>query len=72
MLINELDKLIPDKQVVNLIENSVRSTNVYGKVYWDCKKGIMQGSSLSPLLEAAALLCGIKQCKNISLHMQDI
>lgn len=57
MLINELDKLIPDKQVVNLIENSVRRTNVYGEVYWDCKKGIMQGSSLSPLLGAVALLC---------------
>jgi RNA-directed DNA polymerase len=46
MLIQELDKLIPDKQVVNLIENSVKRTNVYGEVYWDCKKGIMQGSSL--------------------------
>jgi RNA-directed DNA polymerase len=57
MLINELDKLIPDKQVVNLIENSIRRTNVYGEVYWDCKKGIMQGSSLSPLLGAVALLC---------------
>ena len=57
MLIKELDKLIPDKQVVNLIENSVRRTNVYGEVYWDCKKGIMQGSSLSPLLGAVALLC---------------
>jgi retron-type reverse transcriptase len=57
MLIKEIDKLIPDKQVVNLIENSVRRTNVYGEVYWDCKKGIMQGSSLSPLLGAVALLC---------------
>jgi hypothetical protein len=57
MLIKELDKLIPDKQVVNLIENSVRRTNVYGEVYWDCKKGVMQGSSLSPLLGAVALLC---------------
>jgi RNA-directed DNA polymerase len=57
MLIQEIDKLIPDKQVVNLIENSVRRTNVYGEVYWDCKKGIMQGSSLLPLLGAVALLC---------------
>jgi RNA-directed DNA polymerase len=57
MLIKELDKLIPDKQVVNLIENLVRRTNVFGEVYWDCKKGIMQGSSLSPLLGAVALLC---------------
>jgi RNA-directed DNA polymerase len=57
MLIKELDKLIPDKQVANPIENSVRRTNVYGEVYWDCKKGIMQGSSLSPLLGAVALLC---------------
>ena len=38
MLIKEIDKLIPDKQVVNLIENSIRRTNVYGEVYWDCKK----------------------------------
>jgi hypothetical protein len=30
---------------------------VSGEVYWDCKKGIMQGSSLSPLLGAVALLC---------------
>ena len=57
MLTQEIDKLIPDKQVVNLIENSVKRTNVYGEVYWDCKKGIMQGSSLSPLLGAVALLC---------------
>jgi RNA-directed DNA polymerase len=68
MLINELDKLIPDKQTVNLIENSVKRTNVYGEVYWDCKKGIMQGSSLSPLLGYA----GIKLCRNINLRMQDI
>jgi hypothetical protein len=33
MLINDLDKLIPDKQTVNLIENSVKRTNVYGEVY---------------------------------------
>ena len=57
MLVKELDNLIPDKQVVNLIEQSVRRTNMYGEVYWDCKKGIMQGSSLSPLLGAIALLC---------------
>jgi RNA-directed DNA polymerase len=46
MLIQEIDKLVPDKQVVNLIENSVRRTNVYGEVYWDCKIGITQGSTL--------------------------
>jgi RNA-directed DNA polymerase len=57
MLIQEIDKLILDKQVVNLIENSVRRTNVYGEVYWVCKKGIMQGSSLSPLLGAVELVC---------------
>jgi hypothetical protein len=38
MLINELDKLMPDKQVVNLIENAVKRTNVFGEIYWDCKK----------------------------------
>jgi RNA-directed DNA polymerase len=64
MLIKELDKLILDKQVVNLIENSVRRTNVYGEVYLDCKKGIMQGSSLSPLLGAIALLCWDKVMQN--------
>ena len=30
---------------------------MYGEVYWDCKIGIMQGLSLSPLLCAVALLC---------------
>ncbi len=30
---------------------------MYGKVYWDCEIGIMQGVSLSPLLGAVALLC---------------
>ena len=30
---------------------------MYGEVYWDCKKRIMQESSLSPLLVAVALLC---------------
>ncbi len=75
MLTQELDKLIPDKQVVNLIENSVKRTNVYGEVYWDCKKGIMQGSSLSPLLGAVALLCwdkAMQQCKSIGLRMLGI
>ena len=44
MLIKKVDKLIPDKQVVNMIESSVRCTYVYGGIYRDCKKGIMQGS----------------------------
>ena len=68
MLIKELDKLIPDKKVVNLIENSVRRTNMYGEVYWDCKKGIMQGSLLTPLLGCI----GIKLCRKISFRMLDI
>ncbi len=45
---------------------------MYGEVYWDCKKGIMQGSSLSPLLGAVALLCWDKAGFRYARYMDDL
>ena len=56
-LMHELEELIPDKGLLALIEQTIRRTETYGEIYWDIKKGIPQGSSLSPLLGAVALLC---------------
>ncbi|MBT5503672.1 hypothetical protein HOK15_05675 [Candidatus Falkowbacteria bacterium] len=75
-LMLELEELIPDKKLLALVEQTIRRTETYGEIYWDIKKGIPQGSSLSPLLGAVALLCWDRAMKKAGLvyarYMDDL
>ena len=54
-LMTTLNTIIKDQRILDLIEQSIRRTVTFGGLYWDIKKGIPRGSSLSPLLGALAL-----------------